>query len=67
MSKSAAGCVVNSVDPDQTPRSAASDLGLYCLLRHVCPSVRILRVNTVRIRLNSDYVSVDEHKVCSPD
>ena len=21
----------NSVDPDQTPRSAASDLGLYCL------------------------------------
>ena len=23
--------IVNSVDPDQTPRSAASDLGLYCL------------------------------------
>ena len=22
---------VNSVDPDQTPRSAASDLGLHCL------------------------------------
>ena len=22
---------INSVDPDQTPRSAASDLGLYCL------------------------------------
>ena len=22
----------NSVDPDQTPRSAASDLGLHCLL-----------------------------------
>ena len=22
----------NSVDPDQTPRSAASDQGLYCLL-----------------------------------
>ena len=21
----------NSVDPDQTPRSAASDLGLHCL------------------------------------
>ena len=25
--------VANSVDPDQTPRSAASDLGLHCLLR----------------------------------
>ena len=22
----------NSIDPDQTPRSAASDLGLHCLL-----------------------------------
>ena len=26
----------NSADPDQTPRSAASDLGLHCLLRPVC-------------------------------
>ena len=25
-----------SVDPDQTPRSTVSDLGLYCLLRPVC-------------------------------
>ena len=25
--------VANSVDPDQTPRSAASDLGLHCLLK----------------------------------
>ena len=24
-------CNANSVDPDQTPRSAASDLGLHCL------------------------------------
>ena len=29
--------MVNSVDPDQTPRSAASDLGLHCLLRLICP------------------------------
>ena len=29
--------VANSVDPDQTPRSAASDLGLRCSLRFVCP------------------------------
>ena len=26
----------NSADPDQTPRSAASDLGLHCLRRFVC-------------------------------
>ena len=30
------GRVANSVDPDQTPRSAASDLGLHYLLRSVC-------------------------------
>ena len=29
-------CGVNNVDPDQTPH-AASDLGLHCLLRPVCP------------------------------
>ena len=33
-----AGFVANSVDPDQTPRSAASDLGLYGLLRFVRPN-----------------------------
>ena len=27
-----------SVDPDQTPHPAASDQGLNCLPRHVCPS-----------------------------
>ena len=31
------GWVANSVDPDETPRSVASHLGLHCLLRHVCP------------------------------
>ena len=34
-----AGWVANSVDPDETPRSAASHLGLYCLLRPVCPNI----------------------------
>ena len=28
--------MANSVDSDQTPRSAASDLCLHCLLRPVC-------------------------------
>ena len=32
-----AGWVANSVNPDQTPRSVVSDLGLNCLPRHVCP------------------------------
>ena len=27
------GCVTNSVDPNQTPRSAADALGLHCLIR----------------------------------
>ena len=30
--------MANSVDPDQTPRPAASDQGLNCFPRHVCPS-----------------------------
>ena len=30
--------MANSVDPDETLRSAASHLGLYCLLRPVCPN-----------------------------
>ena len=33
-----AGCVANSVDPDQTPRSTTSDLGLHYLLMPVCPN-----------------------------
>ena len=33
---------VNSADPDQTPRSAASDLGLHCLL------VTCLRVSNLQ-------------------
>ena len=30
--------LANSVDPDEAPRSAASHLGLHCLLRPVCPT-----------------------------
>ena len=28
--------MANSVDPDETPRTVASHLGLHCLLRPVC-------------------------------
>ena len=37
--------MANSLDPDDTPRSAASHLGLHCLLRPAWPST----VNTVLI------------------
>ena len=33
-----AGWMANSVDPVETPRSAASHLGLNCLLKPVCPN-----------------------------
>ena len=50
-----AGWVANSVDPDETPRSAASHLGLYCLLRSVCP-------NTYG-KYGSDYFSQSYKKI----
>ena len=31
-------CMANSVDPDQTPHSVASDLGLHCLHWPICPN-----------------------------
>ena len=31
-------CMANSVDPDQMPHSAASDQGLHCLQRPICPN-----------------------------
>ena len=34
----------NSVDPDQMPHFAASDLGIHCLLRPVCPNLRVITV-----------------------
>ena len=30
--------MANSVDPDQMPHTVASDQGLHCLLRLVCPN-----------------------------
>ena len=40
----------NCVAPDQTPRSAASDQGLYCLFMPVCR--KKFRVNTIILILN---------------
>ena len=43
--------MANSVDPDQTPHSAASHLGLHCLLRPVCQNTY---VNTVHCKTFCD-------------
>ena len=32
--------MANSVGPDQMPHSVASDQGLHCLLRPVCPNIK---------------------------
>ena len=54
------GRVANSVDPDQTPHFAASDLGLRRLLG---PSVPILRVITVAT-VATDQTAQDRKFIC---
>ena len=41
--------VLQTIDPDQMPYFAASDLGLHCLLRPVCPNSRVILVNICKI------------------
>ena len=55
------GWVANSVDPDEMPRSAASHLGLHCLLRPVCPNTYGKYVNYLFCLKTSGWVvnSVD--------
>ena len=38
---------VNSVDPDQTPRSTASDLGLHCLTMSLLWDAKLKWVNSI--------------------
>ena len=38
--------MANRVDPDQKPHSVASDLGLHCLQRPLCPNTRVKTVLT---------------------
>ena len=42
----------NSVDPDQTPRSAASDLGLHCLPMSHLWETRLIWVNLYSLECN---------------
>ena len=47
MSKTAKGVAV-SVDPDQTPCSVVSDLGLHCLHRSIYQNtIKVNRVNLI--------------------
>ena len=43
----------NSGDPDQTPRSAASDLGLHCL---PIPILGVSRLQWVKLETSIDYL-----------
>ena len=38
--------MANCVDPDQTAPSEQSDLGLHCLLKHICPNIEILKIRS---------------------
>ena len=42
----------NSVDPDQTPRSAASDLGLRCLPMSLLQDTRHKRMNVSYLEMS---------------
>ena len=55
--------IANSGDPDQTPRSAASDLGLHCLLITLLRDYRLQRVNSIKANSslkNSPYKNGDK-------
>ena len=42
--------VANSVDPDQTPHSVASDMALHCLLKFVNPKILFSSVLKFRVK-----------------
>ena len=50
--------MANNVEPDEVPRSAASHLGLHCLLRPVCPNTyNIFTVIRERSSLDVEFVT----------
>ena len=60
----------NSVDPDQTPCSASSDLGLRCLPMSLLWNARHKWVNTETCnvaQLNSVWLKMKEEIKTSPD
>ena len=65
--------MANSVDPDETPRSAASHLGLNCFLRPVCPNTygkygsSQLTFLTVMVSFSSIFARLAEGSSPFPD
>ena len=55
--------MANSVDPDQTPHYAASDLDL-----HICPTLSdpILKVITVSLKMKNFGLNEPQHKKTYP-
>ena len=52
--------MANRVDPDETPRYAASHLGLHCLLRPECPNTQY---GTYGIHFQLEWpISDDQHR-----
>ena len=49
--------MANSTDPDQTPRTAVSDLVLHCSLRAVCPIAQAIYGN-IRTIIVLDVVNI---------
>ena len=43
--------MANSVDPDETPRSAASHQGLHCMPSPVCPYTYGNTLNTIQYEM----------------
>ena len=50
--------MANSVDPDQTPHVAASDLGLHCLQRLSIPILKINMIHTFQPLYPHNLVSI---------
>ena len=56
--------MANSVDPDHRPRTAASDVGLHCLQRAICPNTKGYYDNYF---LTSNNYSLKLRKTCLTD
>ena len=50
--------MANSEDPDQTPHSAASDLGLHCLPMSPKWAARLIWVNIVCRKKNEPFIYI---------
>ena len=52
--------LANSGDPDQTPRSVASDLGLHCLPRFQKKDAMLIWVNVLILAHESEFLEFND-------